>query len=435
MTAILLLVALVGALFLLHSYRNWLWKSRWERCLAQAATILAQVKAQYPGCEGALNLDSTTSNPPAMTDRIQTLYNSKLLRKIEPMLKLCQYGLDRAYKTIGTTIRFYRPRRANLSGINAETVSLSIVPLVTPTAITEGTSPTTLTTVRIGYVEISLGQRMGKSVITDKMQAIDLLNTSELYTDALAGDCALDYDTVARNALINGVYNSDNNYSNATLAANDGGYFERFGGIVNSGNSLNDFNALSAAPTVNGRFTRAGALGCVTQLKTSKIPKIGGRYGCIAPPQIVHDIRLDTVWTQSAVFNGNALWRDQQLEIDGVVYVEANNPWVESGTYGTESTTDAGTGLIYTTLFIGDESFGLPTLSNKRAGGSQQAPSIEILNKADKSDSHNQTTVFAWKSMFGCGPFIAKGYNASATANTIGDVPRYVAMRNKSTFA
>lgn len=376
----------------------------------------------------------TGGNPAGVTDRIQTLYNSQLLSKIEPALKLCQYGLDKAYKTIGDKIRFFRPRRANLSGINADAITLSIVPLITPTAITEGVKPTTLTQVKIGYVEISLGQRMGRSEISDKMSALDLLDTMTVYTKALADDAALDYDTVARNALINGVFNSDNNYSNATLGANDGGYFERFGGIVNTGNSANDFASLSNAPTINGRFTRASALGCSTQLKTSKIEKIGGRFGAISPPQVIHDIRLDTTWTQSAVFNGNALWRDQALEIDGVVYVEANNPWVEAGVYGTESTTDTGTGLVYTTLFLGSESFGLPTLSNKRAGGSQQAPSVTILNSPDKSDPHNQLTVLAWKSMFGCGPFIAKGYNTSATANTIGDVPRYVAMRNKSTF-
>lgn len=377
----------------------------------------------------------STTNPAGVVDRIQTLYNRQLLAKIEPKLKLAKYGQDRGYKTIGTTIRFYRPRRANLAGINADTVTLSITPLVTPTAITEGTKPTTLTQVKVGYVDISLGQRMGRSEISDKMQAIDLLNTSELYTDGLSGDCALDLDTVCRNALVNGVYNSDAKYSNATLGAQDGGYFERFAGIANTGNSANDWGSLAAATPNNGRMTRDDILAVVTQLKTSKIPKVGGYYIGIVPPQVIFSIRKDTTWVQYAVFqqNKNPLLNDSDLFLDGVAFMEANNPWTETTLYGTESV--SGADIIYTSLFLGAESFGIPTLSNTRAGGSQQAPKITILNNADKADPHNQITVFAWKSMFGCGPFIAAGYNTSATANTIGDVPRYVAFRSKSPWS
>lgn len=388
----------------------------------------------YSGLPFLLGAVESTTNPAGVVDRIQTLYNKKLLRKIEPKLKLAQYGQDRGYKTIGTTIRFYRPRRANLSGINAETVTLSIVPLVTPTAITEGTKPTNLTQVKVGYVDIGLGQRMGRSEITDKMQAIDLLNTSELYTDGLSGDCALDYDTVCRNALVNGVFNSDAKYSNATLGSQDGGYFERFAGVDSSGNSAADFATLVGVTPQNGRITRGYALGAITQMKTAKLPKIGGNYVGVAPPQVLHDIRQDEVWLRMATFKADPLIRDLELVLDGVAYVEANNPWVEDNVYGTEDVTDSGGGLIYTTLYLAEESFGIPTLNNTRAGGSQQAPKITILNAADKSDPHNQLTIFAWKSMFGCGPFIAAGYNTSATANAIGDVPRYVSLRTKSTF-
>src|SRR5689334_18869397 len=121
----------------------------------------------------------STTNPAGVVDRIQTLYNKQTLAKIEPKLRLAQYGQSKGYKTIGTTIRFYRPRRANLACINAETITLSITPLVTPTAITEGTKPTTLTQVKFGYIDITVSQRMGRAEITDKMQAIDLFNTAD----------------------------------------------------------------------------------------------------------------------------------------------------------------------------------------------------------------------------------------------------------------
>jgi N4-gp56 family major capsid protein len=405
-------------------------------CVFFVLALFALVAVQYglqhlvfAGLTVGVAAAVTTTNPVDAADRIQTLFNRKTLRKIEPNLILAQYGQNQGYKTIGTTIRFYRPRKANLAGINAEAVTLTIVPLITPTAMTEGTAPTNKTEVKIGYVDISLGQRGGISTITDKMEAIDLLNTVEVYSDSLGGDCALDYDTVCRNTLINGVFGSNGTYSSATLGTNDGGYFERFAGVLNTGASAADFASLSGLTKAQGCLTRAAALGAITQLKTSKIPKLRGTYPAIASPQVIHDMRRDPDWMKAATFKGDPFFKDEDLTVDGVTYINANNPWVEAGVYGTESATDPGDGLIYATLFLGAESFGLPNLSNTRAGGSQQAPKITILNNADKSDPLNQTTVLSWKSFFGAGPFIC----ASRT-NEIGDVPRYVVLRSKSTF-
>jgi N4-gp56 family major capsid protein len=399
--------------------------------LAMAVVLLQSVFLHALGLGGLMLAMAavSTTNPTDFADRTQTYFNPKLLKALQFNLKLAGYGLSEGYKAIGTTIRFYRPRKANLSGINAEaarTTSLAITKLVTPTALTEGTKPTTLTEVKVGYIDISMYQQGGLATITDKLQAIDLLNTLQVYSRTMGEDAALDYDTVIRDSLISGVASSDAKYVNST---NDGGYFERFAGVPNTGNSATDYASLTGLSKANGKITRGVALGVVTQLASAKIPKIGGNYVAVTPPQVTHDIRQDETWVRAAVFAGDPLYKDLDLMLDGVAYVRANNPWVEGATYLTESATDPGDGLVYSTIFLGADAFGMPNLTNKRAGGSQSAPRIIVLDKEDKSDPLNQQTVIGWKSFFGSGPFIC----ASRT-NEIGDVPRYVVLRSKSTF-
>jgi N4-gp56 family major capsid protein len=377
----------------------------------------------------------TTTNPADVADRQQTLFNRKMLKALQFSLHLARYALVEGYTPIGRAIRFYRPRKANLTGINAEAViafTRTIVPLAAnaPTALTEGSDAgITYTEVGVGYVDISQGQRLGASKISDIERAIDLFNTMSLYSDGLGRDAALDYDRVARDALIDALFNSNNTYN----AGIDGGYFERFSGVKNTGVSADDFGTLAGLDPANGRITRGSALGVVTQLADAKIPLLNGNYVAIASPRITHDIRQDELWLRAATFAGDPLYKDHHLILDGVAYVRAHNPWAESGVYGTESYTDGGNGLIYSTIYLGQDAFGAPKLSNAIAGGSPQAPRITILDKADKSDIANRNVVLSWKSYYGAAPFICKNETGGAN-NAIGERPRYVVLRSKSTF-
>lgn len=363
------------------------------------------------------------ANPSDFANRTQTFFNPKLLKALMYNLRLTKYGLSEGYTTIGDKIRFFRPRKASLSYINAQTRTFTVVPLVTPTVLTEGVKPTNLTEVGVGFIDIALTQRAGYAELTDKLQALDLLNTLKVYSETMGYDAALDYDTVCRNHLTDGVINSNNTYNNDV----DGGYFERFANVANSGNSSADFATLAGLAKGAAKITRAEALKCVTQLKTSKVPKIGGRYVAMVSPQVVHDMRQDTTWTQTGAFQDkNMLFDDAELMLDGVVYVQMDNPWVEYSTYGTESNTDTGgTGLIYSTIFLGEGAFGIPNLTNKIAGGSQSAPRLIVLNTPDKADPINQKTTIGWKSFFGAGAFVT-------SVNL--ERPRYVILRSKSTF-
>lgn len=369
---------------------------------------------------------ASTTNPSDFSNRQQTYFNPKLLQALVFALKIAKYGLSEGYSTIGDTVRFYRPRKASLAGINAEAGSgltaLTVVPSTTPTTLTEGTKPTNLTEVAVGYVDIKMVQRAGLAQLTDKLQALDLLNTLKVYTSTMGADAALDYDTVIRNWLINGVFASNGTYANG----NDGGYFERFAGVINSGTSSTDFTSLGALSKPNGKMTRDVNLGVVTQLKVSKIPKLNGKYVCIVPPAVVKDIRQDTTWTQTGTFQDkSALFNDSDLMLDGVVFSEADNPWIEGSTYGTESATDPGNGLIYSSVYLGKDAFGIPNLTNKQAGGTQSAPKLIILNTPDKADPLNQLTTIGWKSFFGAASFIT---------SVTGERPHYAVLRTKSTF-
>lgn len=366
---------------------------------------------------------ATTTNPSDFANRTQTYFNPKLLKALLYNLKLAGYGLSEGYKTIGPAIRFFRPRKANLAGINAQTITFNITPATTPTALSEGVAPTNLTEVGVGYVDITMTQRAGLSKLTDRLQAIDLLNTLQVYSTTLGMDAALDYDTVIRNQLVNGLYNSDATYANG----DDGGYFERFAGVANSGDSSNDFTTLVGASQTSGRMTRLANLAMVTQLKTSKVPKIGGRYVCVTPPQVIHDMRQDATWVQTGTYQDkNALFKDLEIDLDGVAFVEANNPWIENA-YGVEVTSGspAAAKSSYSNIYLGADAFGIPNLTNKQAGGSQSAPKLIVLNSPDKADPLNQITTLGWKAFWGAGPFVT-------TVNQ--ERPRYGILRTLSTF-
>lgn len=431
MTAFLFGVFLIGLLYFHSQHQKHVWKSRWAQCLRDAGRIVQGVKDQYPGCEGAMNAATTETNPADFADRQQALFVKKMLTSLKFNLKLAGYGQSEGYTPNGRSIRFFRPRKANLSGINAEAVTaftLNITPASTPTALTQGVAPTNISEVAIGYVDIYQGQRMGISHITDVASALDLFNTVSVHTKVMGEDAALDYDSVIRNCLINGVY-----ASNATYATGDGGYFERFAGVKNTGASATDWGTMSGIAIPNAVMGRLPALGMVTQLKRSKIPKIGGMYVGVVAPEQIHDMRKDETWLKTAQQQDkNALFKDLAFTLDGVAYVEANNPWIEATVYGTEyNGTDAppGDGLIYSAIFLGADAFGIPKLSNTRAGGGGATPKISVLDKPEKSDPGNQLTKIVWKAMYGAAPLIA-----ASRANEIAERPRYGVLRTKSTF-
>lgn len=340
------------------------------------------------------------STPADFASRVQTYFNPQLLKALVFNLVLAQFGFTQKYPAIGSTIRFFRPRQANTVGTGA---------------VTEGTTPVTLTEVAVGYVDVDLTQRGALATVTDLVQAIDLLNTVQLYVKTMGSDAALDLDTVIRNALITALNDID-----ATYGAN---YFDRYAGVVNTGDSSVDFTSLSNLTAANSKITRARHLACVTQLKAAKVPKLNGRYVAVLPPEVMHDVRQDTDWVTAAtrVNKGEAFYKDAEIELDGCVFVEANNPFRE-----TNYKTYAATGKVFSTIYLGEGAFGTPELSNNKAGGSPMGPKMNILAQPDKADPLNLKTFIGWKAFYGA---------KSLTTSEASDVPHYLVLRSQSTFA
>jgi len=354
----------------------------------------------------------TTSNPADFVNRTQTYFNPKLLKELDFNLVLASYGTKGAFPAIGTSIRFFRPRAAKTAYV---------------AAIAEGVTPTNLSEVAVGYVDVPLSQRGALATVTDLTQAIDLINTVQQYVKTMSKDAALDLDTIVRNALVAGVLNSDATYKSGPTATKQA-YFERFASVVPTGVSATDFASLSAAALANAKMTRARHLTCVTQLKAARVPTIGGKYVAAVAPEVMQDVRQDTDWLTSAqrVNNGQGLYKNAEIELDGCVFVPNDNTFIEDETYGTYDDVDNdGDGLIYNNLYLGADAFGIPQLTNNKAGGSPMGPKLIVLAQPDKADPLNLITSIGWKTYYGCKPFIT---------NVAGDVPHYLNFRCKASF-
>lgn len=366
---------------------------------------------------------ATTGNPATFANQLQTYFNPKLLEALKLELVLSEYGLRGKYPAHGSAIRFFRPRpalAANVGGAAANAVPVG--------PITEGTTPTNLTEVAVGYVDVSLSQRGALAKLTDIVQALDLLNTVKIYTETMGAEAALDLDTVVRKGLLTGMQNSD-------TAFGSGHPFERYPYITITDDSSNDYDTFKATANVskaNGKITRAVHLGCVTQLKRSLVPMINGRYVAVTPPEVIHDIRQDANWVSAAVYDIGKLYKRGVIELDGCVFVEANNGLTEGATYGTATgTPGAGNDLVYTTWYLGKDAFGVPELSNDKAGSSPFGPKMIILAQPDKADPLNLVVTLGWKCYYGAKALIA---TTDGTTPATGEVPRYVQLRTKSTF-
>src|SRR3954468_5332949 len=97
---------------------------------------------------------ATTTNPADFANRIQKHFSKQLLKALQFNLRLGSYGVAKELpaNSAANTIRFFRPRKANRASVGA---------------LTEGTAPTNLTEVAIGYVDIQLLQRGALAKITD----------------------------------------------------------------------------------------------------------------------------------------------------------------------------------------------------------------------------------------------------------------------------
>lgn len=342
-------------------------------------------------------------------------------------LRMYQFADTKTAPAAGTlAIRFFRARKAKKAGGGQG-----------PQNLTEGTVNQHKTEVSVGNLDCYLNQRGDDFEISDIVRATDVLDTLKVYMKTVGEDAALDFDQVMTNSIMGDastankakalglgnvqttLFNSNNTYGIATAK-----YFERFAGVVNTGNSANDFTTLAGETPANSKWTRLEHLRALTQLRANDVkPPDGKVFPVICPPQVKFDIRQDATLVAAMTQRDNAkLYKWEEFELDGGAFIESTNPWQELATYGTYDNT----GGIYTTLYLGDDAFGTVRISSNVAGGDPAAPKITVLDEPDKSDPYNQKVIGAWKAYYGS---ILK-ITSDAT-----DVPHIVALRTQSAFA
>jgi N4-gp56 family major capsid protein len=326
---------------------------------------------------------TTTANPADVANRLQTFFSKKLLEHAQHTLRLADFAMKAPLpRNSGSkTIRFFRPRAADASQVQKPT---------------EGVAISTFTEVALAYVDVTLQQFAQATKVSDVLKLIDLFPVLQMNIATMGEDCALQMDSFLRDALVANAAASSWLPAGQTTLYGSNGAQERFGNAITdiTTASATRYANLLAAASADSKLTRAKALTCVTQLKVNKTPKINGKYVCIVPPQLVHDLRQDADWLDAAKYSSvQKLYNDEIGELDGVRYVEATNPFIEGATYGAYNSA----GTVFTAFYFGKDAYGAPELS----GNSPYKPSVMICDKPDKSDPANQFVTATWKAFWG----------------------------------
>jgi N4-gp56 family major capsid protein len=374
-----------------------------------------------------------TTQTDGFSNRVLSFYNKQLLQAIALNLRLSNYARQQAVpKSTGFNgIRFFRPRRASRTGVGA---------------LTEGTVPTNLNDVNVGYIDIKLAQRGSLAKISDIVTATDLLDTLDVYSKTLGADAALDLESVNWHAICSLAGTNDADGTPNPIPAgqktlnNSNTMFERFAGVTQTGNSQNDYNTFRGNAVANGIITRAVHLSAMTQMKINGIPMVAGKYVCVIPSPVLMDMRKDTTWTNTAQFNPDQLlWKWAQFELDGAVFVEAMRPdllFTEDASqaanvgYGVHSpaastvASAADAGAIYSTLYLGEDAFGIPKMVGD-AGSDPATPSLKIVKNPDSGNPLGQFIFVGWKAFY---------MSALLWTSEPTDVPHVVQLRTRTTF-
>jgi N4-gp56 family major capsid protein len=361
----------------------------------------------------------TTSNPADVAARQQIFLDGNYFQSLMFKLKFHKYGVARTVpaKSGHTSVRYFRPRKANTTGVNRM-----------GTDYNEGVVPTNLAEVSVGYIDAYLNQTIWYSKISDLELAIDLIDPLKLHSKKAGEDMALYYDEINSNSMFANPAVAGNRVDarQATLYNSNTG-FERFNIANPTGNSAADYATLLAASADSAKMSRAFHIACMTQLEENDVPMVNNRYPVICAPRVTNDMRQDSQWFAAAVFNASALslFPGGEFELDGGIFVTSTRSYREAATYGTRDNT----GNIFGVAYLGQDAFVVPKLSSGRAGGGGDAPIMTLIDKADNANPANQFASLTAKAYYGS----ALIYN-SATSDA-SDVPHVVLGRVQSTFA
>lgn len=319
-----------------------------------------------------------------LSGQYQTYFSKELLKYAVQALVLGQFGQKAPLPTkAGTkTISWFR-FNAPQSGYDTDGVTLASASGTGIASLTEGTPMSTskYRTLSLTKVDGTLTQYGQVIQLTDVLTSSELFNSLEQAVRLNGEDAAYFCDATIRN----------------TLAA---GTTKRYSGGATS------FSGLYGLSKSAGSLSSTDALDAVTNLKINRAPLINGSYAAAVPVQCARDLMRDATWLAVKEYSDKQdLYNGELGKMYGCRFVSHTNPWVEDEAEGTYDAVLSGgsntNSLVYSTLFFGDQAFGIPDLGGSAASGSPMAPQVIITDKADKSDPLNQTINVGFKTFWG----------------------------------
>lgn len=325
---------------------------------------------------------STTTT---LANEYQKYFTTKLLQHAVALTVMDQFAIKTPLpkKKGSKSISFFRRSKSALngSGLVANVQSLS-----------EGTPIGTFADATLDRVDVSLLQYGEAAKITDILSMTELFDALKQNSDLMGEDCALNADSIVRNALVAATN------AGITLTTAGGTSNEKIAQIYAQG--LANYAALNGASQSGGKAVATDFLRAVTTLKINRAPTFQGNYIAVIPPQVSADLQNDPDWIDAANYGDPARrFRGEIKTIYGCRFVEHTNPHMEdlTGAEHTYAVAAAAANKGFRTFIFGQGAYGTPAIE----GDSPYNPRVIIVNTPDKTDPLNQYMTAGWKAFWG----------------------------------
>ena len=273
-------------------------------------------------------------------------------------------------------------------------------------ALTEGTVPANSTSRQLSHTAISksLTQYGVFTVISDILNMTNQFDAHEQAVKTLSKDMALHFDTITRNVLrFTDLAASNSSLGTVVEVGPDNSDTQtKYYGAHTGTQTWTGLNSATTAATA--AMTATMVLDNMTQLVINRAPKINGSFVCVSSPQGLRDMMRDDDWLKAHEYSDTKnLYRGEVGSFYGVRFVETTSPFIATGSatagdeyvYATAGANGLATSSrIYTSFFMGDEAFSVPSLT----GEDPVEPDLQIADGPDKADPFGQLTAISLKS-------------------------------------
>lgn len=118
--------------------------------------------------------------------------------------------------------------------------------------------------------------------------------------------------------------------------------------------AVNTVSAYSGMSADNNRLTPDMVNKVATWLKKNKAPTINGKYAAIIHPSVAYDLRSSDEWIEAHKYAATTeIFNGEIGELHNVRFVETTNAKI------TEKTVSGGSAMVYTTVFMGKDAYGI----------------------------------------------------------------------------